>query len=84
MSTKKVRIVDEVEVVGPVQDEADYWMSCRKPTVFTLNIILIVSSMVAVLSLDKEFMTSVLIGSTNIIENYDLRLTVEDTGTWII
>ena len=45
MSTKKVRIVDDVEVVGPVQDEADYWMSCKKPTVFTLNIILMVSLM---------------------------------------
>ena len=45
MSTKKkvVRIVDPNEVSGPAMDESDYWMSCRKPTVITLNIILIVS-----------------------------------------
>ena len=43
MSKKKVRIVEEAEILNPLKTEGDYWMKCRKPTIITFNCILIVS-----------------------------------------
>jgi hypothetical protein len=43
MSKKQVRIVEDVEVLNPEKGEADYWMTCKKPTTITLSCILIVS-----------------------------------------
>jgi hypothetical protein len=43
MSKKQVQIVEDVEVLNPEKGEADYWMTCKKPTTITLSCILIVS-----------------------------------------
>jgi len=56
MSKKKVRIVEDVEVLTPLKNDADYWMSCKKPFVVTFNIVLIVS-----LFRRRPFMTSLLL-----------------------